>query len=158
LIWHFLVETVEENILEMPPEPDKEEDLIAESPTSQTPTTSTPTSDADDNSTSSYKPKYRPPPIHIPNSNFSDSGNDESGNSRSNGDSQKNEMSSLSSSPTGRKCLVKQSGVCEDSRNGFTQAKADSPKFLIPPGKFDSTPRLVLDYRRFKSISNFQLL
>ncbi len=83
---------------------------------------SSPTSD----SPISGKAKRRPPPLHILNSNFTN----HQGN---NNDSPK------SSSPTSRKCLVKQSVVCEDTM--APSGPNDSPKFLIPPGKFDSTPR-----------------
>jgi len=116
--------------------------VVAVTATADTPTTQSPTSETDDNSIGSAgggdggpgRPKFRPPPIHIPNSNFSDhNGTEETGNGGP-------KHRSDSTSPTNRKFLVKQSGVCEDS-NGPNQPKADSPKFLIPPGKFDSTPR-----------------
>lgn len=102
---------------------------------SESPTAESPISETDENSVGSAtgKPKHRPPPIFILNSNFSDNLGGDDG-SKLNSEQQKNDATSPTAS---RKFLVKQSGVCDDSG----QAKADSPKFLIPPGKFDSTPR-----------------
>ena len=113
---------------------DKEVEEKSESPIGESPT-----SETDDNSigSSTGKPKHRPPPIFILNSNFSDNpGGDETSNLSC--EPQKNEATSPT---TSRKFLVKQSGVCDDSNPNSGHAKADSPKFLIPPGKFDSTPR-----------------
>jgi len=91
--------------------------------------TSSPTSD----SPIPGKAKRRPPPLYIINSNFTSHGDPNSSPGRKNSESPK------SSSPTSRKCLVKQSVVCEDTM--AASGPNDSPKFLIPPGKFDSTPR-----------------
>ncbi len=98
--------------------------------------TSSPSSDGP----SCGRAKRRPPPLYILDSNFTSHGG---GGGGGNGEAGKQTHDSpKTSSPTGRKCLVKQSVVCEEaSALSGPPGPSDSPKFLIPPGKFDSTPR-----------------